>query len=119
MKIVIDYDNLEAQGMASSTALDVLRSRRGWYDPALLETFCALRGSSPQLNEIKELPLRMVQPGMIFAADVRTPGGALLVARGYEVTDSLIQRILNFSPEITKQHVRAIVRRLPSEVVAV
>ena len=114
LKIVNDYDNLEAQGLSPSTALDTIRSGAGWYDPNLLGIFCNLRGTPSQLTEVREMPLKMVQVGMVFADDVRTPGGALLIARGYEVTESLVQRILNFSPEITRQRVRAVVRTLPA-----
>jgi hypothetical protein len=41
--------------------------------------------------------LRSVQPGMIFAEDVKTRSGLLRIARGQEVTPSLVQRITNLA----------------------
>jgi response regulator RpfG family c-di-GMP phosphodiesterase len=110
LKIVNDYDHLEAHGLSPSVALDTIRSRPGWYDPNLLDIFCAIRRTPSQQSEVKEIPLKMVCGGMVFADDVRTPGGALMIARGHEVTESLVQRILNFPPEVTRQLVRVVVR---------
>jgi response regulator RpfG family c-di-GMP phosphodiesterase len=106
LKIVNDYDALEVRGVAAGPALDTMRSRSGWYDPILLEAFCRMRRNTVQSTEIREIPLKMVQIGMVFANDVRTPGGVLLIARGHEVTTSLVQRILNFPSDVSRQRVR-------------
>ena len=115
LKIAIDYDLLEAQGLSAAMALDTMRGRRGVYDPKLLEAFAGLRGSGARKAEVQEMPLRMVGLGMVFAEDVRTSAGALLVARGYEVTESLVERIRNFSPEAAKQRVRIITGGVQAE----
>lgn len=113
LKIANDFDYLEAQALSPSVILDTIRSRHGWYDPNLLEIFCKMRGTPCEVTEEHEIPLKMVQVGMIFEEDVRTPGGTLLIARGYEVTDSLVQRIVNFSSEIKRLSVRVIVHTTP------
>lgn len=41
------------------------------------------------------MPLSQVDVGMYFADDVRSANGVLLVARGQEVTESLVQRVRN------------------------
>jgi len=105
LKIVNDYDALEVQGHAPETALDIMRSRAGWYDPILVEAFGRIRWKTSATGEI---PLKMVQIGMVFAQDVRTPGGVLLIARGHQVTNSLLERILNFSSDVSRQRVRVI-----------
>ncbi len=97
LKVVLDFDVLEAQGHRSSVALGTMRARSGVYDPALLEAFTGLQGDSAPPAEVREVPLRLVRVGMTFADDVRTTSGALLIPRGYEVTDGLIDRIRNFS----------------------
>lgn len=106
LRIVHDYDVLETQGLLPGPALDTLRGRAGVYDPALLEAFAALLGSGGPAEEIHELPLRQLRPGMIFAEDIRGATGALLIARGYEVTPSLLARIHNFPPGLLHEPVR-------------
>lgn len=97
LKIALDFDALETLGMPRVTALETLGSRAGVYDPDLLAAFTQLLGAREQVVVVKELSLPLLQPGMVFIDDVRSKGGALLIARGHEVTASLIERIRNFS----------------------
>jgi response regulator RpfG family c-di-GMP phosphodiesterase len=109
LKIVLDFDVLEAQGNAAGVALDTMRGRTGWYDPRLVDVFASLRGSAVKEHEIREIPLRLVSSGMTFAEDVRTAAGALLLPRGYQVTEGLVERIRNFA---IKGNVRMIVKKV-------
>lgn len=109
LRIVNDFDALDAQTGKSSFALDTMRGRAGIYDPQLLEQFATLMGSAVQRHDVREIPIRMVQAGMTFADDVRNPAGALLLPRGYEVTEALLDKVRHFS---VKGNVRVIVRRL-------
>jgi len=112
LKAVLDLDSLQAQGMSTQAALDTMSQRRGWYDESILQALAEIHGSvSPQLIET-ELSLWSLQAGMIFAEDVTTPTGLLLVARGQEVTPSLLERIKNFSLRIgVKEPIRMLVKR--------
>ena len=96
LKIVLDFDVLEARGNAAPVSLDTMRGRAGWYDPRLLEEFAALRGGGVERYEVREIVLPSVVQGMTFAEDVRTEAGVLVVSRGYEVTEALVERIRNF-----------------------
>jgi len=111
LKIVMDFDELEAQGLATSLALDTMRGRAGWYDPTLLTAFALLRGSV-QTALVREMPLKLVHPGMTFAEDVKNQAGVLLLPRGYEVTEGLLERIRNFQ---VKGNVKLIVKNLKQE----
>lgn len=111
LKIVVDFDELEAQGLATSLALDTMRGRAGWYDPILLTAFALLRGSV-QTALVRELPLKLVYPGMTFAEDIKNQAGVLLLPRGYEITEGLLERIRNFP---VKGNVKVIVKNLKQE----
>ncbi len=111
LKIVIDFDELEAQGLATSLALDTMRGRTGSYDPTLLTAFALLRGSV-QTALVRELPLKLVYPGMTFAEDIKNQAGVLLLPRGYEITEGLLERIRNFP---VKGNVKVIVKNLKQE----
>jgi response regulator RpfG family c-di-GMP phosphodiesterase len=97
LKAVSDFDVLESQGYSAEMALDTMRARTGWYDPALLQAIAKLQGDKPRQATVMQLPLHAAQPGMVFAEDVKTRSGLLLIARGQEVTPSLIERIKNLA----------------------
>jgi response regulator RpfG family c-di-GMP phosphodiesterase len=97
LQLVLDYDALESQGLACTTALDTLRGRRGAHDPELLASFATMLGSQARQSVVEELYLAHLLPGMVFVQDVRTVSGILLISRGYEVTTSLLERIDNVS----------------------
>ncbi|HLK41412.1 MAG TPA: HD domain-containing phosphohydrolase [Polyangiaceae bacterium] len=109
LRIVHDFEALDAQAGKTSFALDTMRGRTGTYDPQLLEQFATLMGSAVQRHEVREIPIRMVQAGMTFADDVRNASGGLLLPRGYEVTEALLDKVRHFA---VKGNVRVIVRRL-------
>jgi response regulator RpfG family c-di-GMP phosphodiesterase len=100
LKIAIDYDILESQSRANEEPFEVLRGRNGWYDPEILEGFAQLHGRGKRDLIIRELTLAEMAPGMLFGEDVKSAKGLLLIARGQEVTNSLLERIRNFSSEL-------------------
>jgi response regulator RpfG family c-di-GMP phosphodiesterase len=111
LKIALDLDALESQGVEASLAFDTLRGRKGWYDPAMLESLAVIRRSE-QHSEVRELPFANLRAGMIFAQDVRSGKGILFIARGQEVTASLLEKLHNFVPAfLAEQPIRVIVRR--------
>jgi hypothetical protein len=97
LKAVSDFDVLQSQGCSLEVALDTMRARAGWYDPAMLEALEKLGGDETRDATVMKLPLHAVQPGMIFAADVENHSGLPLIARGQEATPSLIERIKNLA----------------------
>lgn len=111
LKVALDLDALESQGVSGAASIEVLRSRSGCYDPTILKAAAAIRGSKSSTLEMIEVALRDVRPGMTFAEDVRTARGLLLIARGQEVTLGLMERILNFSPGLgIKEPIRMMVQ---------
>jgi response regulator RpfG family c-di-GMP phosphodiesterase len=102
LKAAMDYDSLEAQGMPPGAVLDTLEGRSGLYDPAVLGALRHVCGVGKRAAIVAAMRLADVRLGMIFATDVVAPNGVLLVARGQEVTPSLIERIENFWPAFAK-----------------
>jgi response regulator RpfG family c-di-GMP phosphodiesterase len=94
LKIVGDYDMLEAAGHEPDAALSILQARKGKYDPDILAAFVRAKATAPVLG-ISEVPLSAVRPGMHLAQGVTSTSGMLLVARGQEVTVGLLQRLRN------------------------
>jgi len=96
LKLATDFDVLEAQGFTAATAVEQLAGRAGWYDPALLAALREHSGARAAAGEIQVISLSEVRVGMVFAGDVKSPAGLLLIARGQEVTESLFGRIRNY-----------------------
>jgi response regulator RpfG family c-di-GMP phosphodiesterase len=109
LKIAIEFDELESRGFSIQLALDTMRGREDAYDPTILESFVRLKGAATKRQEIKEISLCAVRVGMVFAEDVRTKTGVLLVTRGYEVTPSFIERARNFREDFVNELVRVVV----------
>ncbi len=95
LRVALDIDSLERQGLPASLAFDTLRGRKGRYDPEILEALARIRDSAPQ-SRVSELPLHLLRPGMILAQDGRAETGVLVVARGQELTPGLLGKMHNF-----------------------
>jgi response regulator RpfG family c-di-GMP phosphodiesterase len=109
LKLALDFDTLESE--REDHPFDTLRSRNGCYDPALLEAFATLQGSSKREIALHELKLRQIEAGMVFGEDVRSSKGLLLIARGQQVTPGLQERVRNFPAELgIREPIRMIVK---------
>lgn len=100
LRIALDYDVLESERGTQEGLFDILRGRTGLYDPEILEAFAELRDRGKKEAREHELTLRDMKAGMFFGEDVKSAKGLLLIARGQEVTPSLLERIRNFSSEL-------------------
>ncbi len=95
LRVALEFDNIESRGVPKAEAIAILRARHERYDAQILARFADLIGGELK-EQIREIPLRLVEPGMTFVDDVRMHSGILLVARGYQVTDSFVARAKNF-----------------------
>jgi response regulator RpfG family c-di-GMP phosphodiesterase len=114
LKIALDYDILESEAESNHDAIDILRGRIGWYDPAILEALADLCGRDKKEVMVHELTLRDIVAGMLFGEDVKSAKGLLLIARGQEVTPSLLERVRNFSSELGIREPIRMIERLPA-----
>jgi response regulator RpfG family c-di-GMP phosphodiesterase len=96
LRIARDYDTLEAQAIDPGIALNTMRSRDGVYDAHLIDAFAKITvtGASVRVREITVAELRV---GMTLADDVRSTAGHLLIARGHDSTEGLVERLRNLA----------------------
>jgi len=109
LRIVTDFDHLESRGLSVQMALDTLQGRTGRYDPQVLQTFSQLKGAPKVRWIVKDVPISSVRLGMVFAEDVHIRVGTLLVARGYEVTESFLEKMRNFPKDLLSRSVRVVI----------
>ncbi len=93
LRAILDYDNYLAKDMSSEQAIAELKRQQGRYDPdvlqALEKTMQSAEETRPVLIDIESL-----EEGMIFAADVHTTEGLLIVCKGQEATPSAQRRLI-------------------------
>lgn len=110
LKLALDFDEIESRGVALQEALDTLRGRTGAYLPQVLEALFTCKGVGAVRQELREVSLRGLSVGMVLAEDLKTRTGLLLVARGFEITPSFIERARNFGDGYVREPVRVLVR---------
>ena len=97
LKVILDYLTLEARSGSGAQALETMRTRKGWYDPSILQPFAEVAARSTSAVEVRHVVVRELRQGMILRDNVFTKNGMLLVTKGHEVTPGLLERIANFS----------------------
>lgn len=108
LRVATDFEALETRGASVEVAMATLQGRHGVYAPEVIEAFAKIKGSSPEgaQQEVRELSLNELRPGMVFAEDVKTQTGTVFVARGYEITDRFIARVGNFDAGYLREPIR-------------
>lgn len=99
LRLVTDLDQLTSRGVSPVQALDTLRTRVGAYDPELLEALGTVLASAGRALHAMSVPMRALEPGLVFDEDVRGFEGRVLVGRGAEVTPAMLERIREYWDE--------------------
>jgi response regulator RpfG family c-di-GMP phosphodiesterase len=106
LSLVLEYDLLLTQGHATDVAVQTLRRRASRFGESLVEKFAQHLGAGSGRAEARQMPLKAVQPGMIIMQDIRTQLGTLLVARGFEVSNTFLERSRSFGPDLLNEVVK-------------
>ena len=96
LKLISDYDFLEAGGTSPGVAISTLQGRKGRYDPKLLGALSRAKNkTAPSVGEVR---LGALQAGMLLVHDIMSTTGTLLVPRGHEVTEAILTRLRGLEP---------------------
>jgi response regulator RpfG family c-di-GMP phosphodiesterase len=106
LRLVLDYDTHIAQGRPVNEAIAAIRSQSLRHDGKLVERLEWLVGALVGAQELTEVAVGDLVPGMVFMEDLRTHVGTLLVPTGFEVTETFLERMRNFGPGILQERVR-------------
>jgi len=106
LRLVLEYDAQIAQGRPIHEAIGATRAQALRHDGKLVERLELLVGASVSAQQLSEVPVGDVIPGMVFVDDLRTHVGTLLVPKGFEVTETFLERMRNFGPGILQERVR-------------
>lgn len=97
LRVAEGFDTLLTHGYGSAEALGVLRARKVAGDAAVIDALESLRARDQGRVAVRQLPIAMLQPGMVIAGDLCTTAGQLLVTRGFVISESFLARLTNFS----------------------
>ena len=109
LSLALEYDSLRTQGHNANIAMQSVRGKSARFGEGLVEKFSVMLGCGTGRSEVKEIPLRMVQPGMVIMDDLRTQMGTLLVPRGFEVSETFLTKLRNLGASILAEKVRVMV----------
>jgi response regulator RpfG family c-di-GMP phosphodiesterase len=109
LRLVLEYDSQIARGHEIGVAIQAIRAHAAQHDSKLIENLESLVGGSVGGQEVSEIELGRVRPGMIFMDDFHTHVGTLLVPKGFEVTEIFLERAQNFGPGILLEKIRVLI----------
>ena len=107
--LTLDYDALQMQGHSIDVSVQTLRQKSARLGEDLVEKFAQLVGAAAAGDQIREMPLRLVRPGMTMLTDVRTHMGTLLIPRGFEISETFLERLRHFGASILGEKVKVLV----------
>jgi response regulator RpfG family c-di-GMP phosphodiesterase len=96
LKVVLDFDTLQAGGMPKNDIVLTLKKRSGYYDIKVLAALEAITEIEEGYG-VRDVAAAQLMDGMILAQDVIALDGRLLIARGYQVNKTMHERLKNFA----------------------
>lgn len=109
LSLALDYDAHIAQGASTDVVVQTLRANGERYGTEAIAHLAAHVGAGEATGDLRTIPLRHVAGGMIMMQDVYTHLGTLLVPRGFEVTESFLERMRNFGGSLLTEEVKVLV----------
>jgi hypothetical protein len=86
--------------MTRPKTLDEMRSRRGWYDPSLLDAVRSYYGVEVAKRDNAESSISIaiadLAPGMELHSNIETKEGILILSAGHHLSEMTLEKIRNF-----------------------
>jgi response regulator RpfG family c-di-GMP phosphodiesterase len=106
IKVAAAFDALQQSGLAIGDVIAALLAQPARFDEPTVLALREIYGDSPDTPRTLEVSLLTLRPGMIFAEDVVSKSGVLLVARGFKVTPTLLERLRNYKADTLHEMLR-------------
>jgi CheY-like chemotaxis protein len=99
IRVAAAFDALRQGGLAAADVISTMLADPARFDEPAVQALKELYGQAEDARKLQHVALRSLQPGMILAEDLFSSSGMLLVARGFEVTSTCLERLRNFKPD--------------------
>jgi response regulator RpfG family c-di-GMP phosphodiesterase len=100
LKILNDLAQLQSRGFDRLSALNEMSTRRGWYDPALLDAVREYYGAGKTIRDAGRssisISVNNLVSGMVLHSNIETRDGTPILRAGHHITDMTLEKIKNF-----------------------
>jgi len=96
VKMGVAYEDMKTKLLSEEKAVAHLRGRNAEFERELLAALSGLRAAEVT-KVLRKVPTARLRPGMVLDQEIRNPQGMLIVARGQEVTTTLLMKLENFA----------------------
>lgn len=119
LRVADDFDLFESRGQLAAAAFATMR-RSGVYAAEPLAALERIVEALPtDRYEVRELPVALLQVGMVLAEDLVNRAGLLLAPRGSAITPSFVERARNFLAGAVREPVRVMLQpAVPTPITA-
>jgi response regulator RpfG family c-di-GMP phosphodiesterase len=100
LRVVSAFEVVERTTASRDAAIHRLRAQAARFDPEVVQALTESLGLELAEGGTIEVPIGRVCVDMIVAEDVCTRSGALLVPKGYRVSESFVARLRNINPDL-------------------
>jgi hypothetical protein len=99
IKVLQDLIEREASGLSRAAASALLRTRKGTYDPTILENCARLKVQASPEQEVEQLATILIAQltnKHVLVSPLVTKSGIVIAPSGTEVTNLIIEKVRNF-----------------------
>lgn len=102
LKVLIDLAEIELRGIGRQEALAAMNNSQARYDPKIFQVALRFFGYAPGNGNAVRRPVatpvlaKELRTGYVLASNVETADGTKLMAPGFTITETLLERINNF-----------------------
>ncbi|HEY3330225.1 MAG TPA: HD domain-containing phosphohydrolase [Capsulimonadaceae bacterium] len=99
LKVLLDWLSIESRGVTKSGVYALMRTRQGWYDPRVLEAAARMFSSKEDGPPQAAVPVKLanLRVGDMLSTNMETLEGKLLIAKGHQITATLLEKIINYN----------------------
>ena len=97
LRIILEWDALEARGFGQVDSLAKLGSEPETFDRELIEKLKILPALAGAQSSVVSIKVRDLKPGMVLSEDLVRKNGVVILPRGFEIDRSLLAHIRAFA----------------------
>jgi hypothetical protein len=102
LKVLTDLSQISVDGTSLPEAFNLLRSREGCYDPAVLDAAYAcfvqsIEFAKPTTKQAVAVAVNDLCLGQTLLSNIETKDGTLLISAGNTISSATLEKVRNFS----------------------